>query len=75
MIDELKPCPYCKSEDNIKIYHRKTMFGGEKWMVCCDGYDCFNSEHVYAKSKEKAIKKWNKHSDRKGEFMWRRDKS
>lgn len=67
---ELKPCPYCNSDDNIKIYHRKTMFGGEKWMICCAGYGCFDSEYVFAKSREKAIEKWNKRSDRKSGTLW-----
>lgn len=51
-MDELKPCPFCGSKNVImKRYHG--LFGVE-----CDS--CYRPSWGYWKTKEQAIKAWNR---------------
>lgn len=56
-MDELKPCPFCGSEEPVVHAVTVPMFGGFKHWVTCDG--C-KAETAAADTMEEAVEIWNR---------------
>ena len=69
----IAPCPDCKTNRKVKIYYRDNGF--YRWCVSCpDHWDAIDEEHSkYGRTKEAAIRKWNKYSKNKLKYEWREE--
>ena len=58
--EKLLPCPFCGSEDDVKVFSRISS-GYKLYGIRCENRYCLvNAETVTFKTKDKAIEAWNR---------------